>query len=169
MHLKKHSIRAFPHLSFSLGNQNSDHNKLKQSFYSLSVNLHKTFTLMEAGIILDQDSCELQRNLVYKIGTRSEIIVVLTELGLLVSGPMIGSDKPKIFAISLLQNMWEWLGIFKCIGHRLHASKIRIISQSRKELQSEKMQESNSKFTGERYEVGRVWSEPESILPDKFS
>ena len=44
------------------------------------------------------------------------------------------------------------------------ASKINLVGQSRKELQAQKMLESTTKFTGERYEVGRLWREPEPNL-----
>ena len=43
---------------------------------------------MEVGIILGQDSYELQRPLDYKVETRSEPFAVLTELGWVVSVPM---------------------------------------------------------------------------------
>ena len=50
---------------------------------------------MEVGSILGQDVYELQKALDYKIGTRSEPVAVLTELGWVVSGPMKGKKKTK--------------------------------------------------------------------------
>ena len=45
-----------------------------------------------------------------------------------------------------------------------YASKINVVSQSKKELQAQKMLESTTQITGERYEVGMLWTEPESNL-----
>ena len=50
-----------------------------------------------------------------------------------------------------------------------YASKINVLSQSKKELQAQKRLEITTKFTGERYEVGRLWSEPEPNLPNNYS
>ena len=52
--------------------------------------------MMEVGIIFDQDACELQRPLDYKIGSRSELFAVLTELGWVVSGPMTGKRRKNV-------------------------------------------------------------------------
>ena len=51
---------------------------------------------MEVGIILVQDAYELQRPLDYKIGTRSELLAVLTELGWVVSGHMTGKRRKNV-------------------------------------------------------------------------
>ena len=59
---------------------------------------------MEVGIILGQDAYELQRPLYYKIGTRSEPFVVLSELVWVVSGPMTGKED-KMFVILSSQKM----------------------------------------------------------------
>ena len=50
-----------------------------------------------------------------------------------------------------------------------YASKINVVSQSKKELPAKKMLESTTKITGERYEVGMLWSEPEPNLPNNYS
>ena len=51
---------------------------------------------MEEGIILGQVAYEIQRPLDYKIGTRSEPFVVLTELGWVVCGPMTGKKNQSV-------------------------------------------------------------------------
>ena len=169
LHSKVHSIEAFAHPSISLGNTNYNYNKLKQSFNHLSVLPNKSFNLMEVGIILGQDAYELQRPLDYKIGTRSEPFAVLTELGWVVSGPMTGKRRPNVchFAftedVKVAENIQTWWDI------ETYASKINVVSQSKKELQAQKMLESTTKFTGERYEVGMLWSEPEPNLPNNYS
>ena len=123
---------------------------------------------MEVGIILGQDAYELQRPLDYKIGTRSEPFAVLTELGWVVSGPMKGKRRQNIchFAfiedVKVAENIQTW-------DIETYASKINVVSQSKKELQAQKMLESTMKFTGERYEVGMLWSEPEPNLPNNYS
>ena len=124
---------------------------------------------MEVGIILGQDAYELQRPLDYKIGTRSEPFAVLTELGWVVSGPMTGKRRQNVchFAftedVKVAENIQTWWDI------ETYASKINVVSQSKKELQAQKMLESTTKFTGERYEVGMLWSEPEPNLPNNYS
>ena len=45
----------------------------------------------------------------------------------------------------------------------------KINSQSKKKLQAQKMLEGTTNFTGERYDVGMLWSEPEPILPNNYS
>ena len=169
LHSKVHSIEAFAHPSISLGNTNYNYNKLKQRFNHLSVLPNKSFNLMEVGIILGQDAYELQRPLDYKIGTRSEPFAVLTELGWVVSGPMTGKRRQNDchFActedVKVAENIQAWWDI------ETYASKINVVSQSKKELQAQKMLESTTKFTGERYEVGMLWSEPEPNLPNNYS
>ena len=57
---------------------------------------HKSLNLMEVGIILVQDAYELQCPLDYKIGTRRELLAVLTELGWVVSGHMTGKRRQNV-------------------------------------------------------------------------
>ena len=59
---------------------------------------------MGEGIILGQDAYELQRTLAYKIGTRSKVFAVLTELGWVVSGHVTAKED-KNFVISSSQKM----------------------------------------------------------------
>ena len=164
-----HSIEAFAHPSISLGNTNYNYNKLKQSFNHLSVLPNKSVNLMEVGIILGQDAYELQRPLDYKIGTQSEPFAVLTELGWVFSGPMTGKRRQNVchFAftedVKVAENIQTWWDI------ETYASKINVVSQSKEELQAQKMLESTTKSTGERYEVGMLWSEPEPNLPNNYS
>ena len=119
---------------------------------------------MEVGIILGQNANELQRPLHYKIGTRREPFAVPTELGWVVSGPMTGKSGQNVchFAftedVKVAENIQTWWDI------ETDASKINVVSQSKKELQAQKMLESTTKFTGERYEVGMLWSELEPNL-----
>ena len=49
-----------------------------------------------------------------------------------------------------------------------YASKINVVSQSKKEQQAQKFLESTTKCTGERYEVGMLWNEPEPSLPNNY-
>ena len=101
LHSKVHSIEAYANASISLGNTNYNYIKLKQSFIHLRVLANKSVNLMGVGIILDQDPYELQRPLNYKIGTRSELLAVLTELGLVVSGPMTGKIRQEVLLVRL--------------------------------------------------------------------
>ena len=115
---------------------------------------------MEVGIILGQDAYELQRRLEYKIGIRSEPFAVLTELGWVVRGPITGKKRQNVchFAftedVKVAENIQSWWDI------ETYASKINVVSQSKKKLQEQKMLEGTPKFTGELYEVGMPWSEP---------
>ena len=121
---------------------------------------------MEVGIILGQDAYEIPLD--YKIGTRSEPFAVLTELGWVVSGPMTGKQRQNIchFAftedVKVTENIQSWWDI------ETYASKINVVSQSKKEQQAQKFLESTTKFTGERYEVGMLWSEPEPNLLNNY-
>ena len=47
--------------------------------------------------------------------------------------------------------------------------KINVVCQSKKELEPQKTLESTMKFTGERYEVGMLWSEPVPNLQSRFN
>ena len=160
LHSKVQSIDAFVHPSSSLGTTNNDYNKLKQSFNHLNFFPNKTFNLMDVGIVLVQDADEPQRPLDYRLETRSEPFAVPTELGWVISGPKTGNRRQSIchFAftedVKVAENIQKWWNI------ETYASKINAVSQSKKELQAQKMLESTTKFTGERYEVGMLWSEP---------
>ena len=102
---------------------------------------------MEIGIILGQDDYELQRPLDYKIGARSETFAVLTQLGWVVSAPMTDKRRQNIchFAFSekvkMAENIQTWWDI------ETYAFKINVASQSKKELQSQKMIETTTKLT----------------------
>ena len=47
--------------------------------------------------------------------------------------------------------------------------QVMIQAEEKKELQAQKMLESTTKFTGERYEVGMLWSETEPNLSNNYS
>ena len=168
LHSKVHSLDAFVHPLISLGDTNYDYRKLKKNFNHLCVLPNRSFNLIEVGIILGQDAYNLQRALDYKIGTQSEPFTVLTELGWVVSEPMIGNERQNVchFAstedVKMAENIQSWWDI------ETNASKINVVSQSWKELQAQKMLESATNFTGERYEVGMLWSEPEPNLPNNY-
>ena len=167
IHSKVHSIEAFAHPSISLGNTTYDYKELKNNF--LNVLTNRTFNLMEVGIILGQDAHEIQRPLDYKIGTRSEPFAVLTELGWVVSGPMTDKESQNVchFAftedVKVAESIQSWWDI------EIYASKKNFVSQSKKEQQAQKFLDSTTKFTGERYEVGMLWNEPEPNLPNNYS
>ena len=124
---------------------------------------------MEVGIILVQDTYELQRPLDYKIGTRSEPFAVLTELGWdrVVSRPMTGKRRQNVchFAftedVKVAVNTQIWWDI------KTYASKIIVVSLSKMELLAQRMLESTTKFTGDRYVVVMLWSEPNQ--PNNYS
>ena len=145
--------------------------QLQQSFNDLSVLPNKRFNLREVGTILDQDAYELQHPLDYMIVARSEPFAFLTELGWVVSGPMTGKSRQKVCHfvctedVKVAENILTWWDI------ETYASKINVVSQSKKELQARRwyMIESTTKITGERYEVGRLSSEPEPNLPNNYS
>ena len=151
-----------------MGNTTYDYKGLKNNFRHLNVLTNRRFNLMEVGIILGQDAYEIQRPLDYKIGTRSEPFAVLTELGWVVSGPMTGKKSQNVchFAftedVEVAENIQSWWDI------ETYASKIIVVSQSKKEQQAQKFLESTKKFTGERYVVGMLWSEPEPNLPNNY-
>ena len=158
LHSKVHSIEAFAHPSISLGNTTYDYKELMNNFRQLNVLTNRTFNLMEVGIILGRDAYEIQRPLDYKIGTRSEPFAVLTELGWVISGHFSSTENVKV-----AENIQSWWDI------ETYASKLNVVSQSKKEQQAQKFLESTTKFTGERYEVGMLWNEPEPILPKIYS
>ena len=105
----------------------------------------------------------------YKIGTRSEPFAVLTELRWVVSGPMTGKRRQNVCHFVFTEVVKVTEKILRCLDIETYASKINVISQSKKELQAQKMLESTTKFTGERYEVGMLWSDPEPNLPNNYS
>ena len=124
---------------------------------------------MEVGIILGQNAYELQRPLNYKMGTRIEPFAVLrARMGS--QWTHDGQKKTKYvchFAstedVKVAENIQTWWDI------ETYASKNNVVSQSKKELQAQKMIESTTKLTGERYEVRMLLSEPEPKLPNNYS
>ena len=149
LHSKVHSIEVFAHPSKSLGNTTYDYKVLKNNFRHLNVFINRTFNLMEVGIILGQDAYKIQPPLDYKIGTRSEPFAVLTELGWVASGPMTGKKSQNVchFAstkdVKVAEKIQSWWDI------ETYASKINVVSQSKKEQQARKFLESTTKIAGE--------------------
>ena len=127
------------------------------------------FNLMDVGVILGQDAYELPRPLDYRVGTPFETFAVLTELGWEVSGPMTGKRRQNFCHFAFTEDEKVAEKIRKWWDIETYASKINVVSQSKKELQAQKMLESTTKFRGERYEVGMLWSEPEPNLPNNYS
>ena len=169
LHSKVHSIEMFAHPSISLGNTRYDYKELKNNFRHLNVLINRTFNLMEVGIIFGKDAYEFQSPLDYEIGTPSEPFAVSTELGWAVSGQMTRKKSQNVchFAftedVKVAENIQSWWDI------ETYASKINVASQSKKEQQAQKFLESTTKFTGERYEVGMLWKEPEPNLPNNYN
>ena len=64
--------------------------------------------------------------------------------------------------VKVAENIQSWWDI------ETYASKTKVVSQSKKEQQAQKFLESTTKFTGEWYEVGMLWSEPEPTLPNIY-
>ena len=165
---KVHSVGAFAHPSISLGNTIYDYRELMNNFSHLNVLTSRRFNLMEVGIILGQDAYETQRPLDYEIGTRSEPFAVLTELGWVVSGPMTGKKSQNVCNfdstedVKVAENIQSWWDI------EIYASKMNVVGQSKEEQQAQKFLESTTNFTGERYVVGMLWSEPEPNLPNNY-
>ena len=101
---------------------------------------------MEVGIRLGQDAYKIQRPLDYKIRTRSGPFAVLTELGWVVSGPMTGKKSQNVchFAstedVKVAENIQSWWKT------ETYASKINVVSQSKKKQQAQKFLESTTKF-----------------------
>ena len=60
--------------------------------------------------------------------------------------------------VKVAENMQSWWDI------ETYASKINVVSQSKKEQQAQKFLESTTKFTDERYERGMLWSEQNQIF-----
>ena len=89
-------------------------------------------------------------------------------MGWVVSGPMTGKKSESVchFAstedVKVAANIQSWWDI------ETYASKIIIVSQSKKEQQAQKLLESTTKFAGERYEVRMLWSEPEPNCPNNY-
>ena len=103
---------------------------------------------MDVGVILGQDAYELPRPLYYRIGTPFEPFAVLTELGWVVSGPMTGKRRQNGCHFAFKEDVKVAEKIRKWRDIETYASKINVVSQSKKELHAQKMLESTTKFTG---------------------
>ena len=112
---------------------------------------------------------EVERSLDHKIGARIEPFADLTELGWVVIGPMTGKRRQNVCHFVFTEDVKVAKNMQTCWETETYVSKINVISQSKKELQAEKMLENTTKFTGERYEGGMLWSEPEPNLPNNYS
>ena len=163
LHSKVHSIKAFAHPSISMGNTNHNYSKLKQYFNHLSVLPNKSFNLMEVGVTLGQDAYELQRPLDYKIGTRSEPFAVLTELGWVGSGPMTAKRGQNVCLFTFTEDVNVAENIQTLVGHR------NLCFQNQRRQSVKEGTADTEDATGERQEVGMLWSEPEPNLPNNYS
>ena len=99
------------------------------------------------------------RSVCAPLEAQSETFAVLTKVGWVFSGPMTVERRQNVchFAftedVKVAENIQTWWDI------ESYASKIKVVSQSKKEQQAQKMLESTTKFIGEWYEVGILWSE----------
>ena len=82
---------------------------------------------------------------------------------------MTGRKRQNVCNFAFTEDVQEAENIQKWWDIEIYASKTNVVSQSKKELQAQKMLESTAKFTGERYEEGMLWSEPEPNLPNNYS
>ena len=87
---------------------------------------------MDVGLILGQEAYELQRPLEYRIGTQSELFAVLTELGWVVSGPMTVKRRQNVCHFAFTEDVKVAENNQKYI--ETYASKVNVVSQSKKEL-----------------------------------
>ena len=55
------------------------------------------------------------------------------------------------------------------MGHKNQCFQNQRCQSAKEGTQAQKMLESTTKSTGERYEVGMLWSEPEPNLPNNYS
>ena len=81
-------------------------------------------------------------------------------------GPMTGKRRQNFCHFVFTEDVKVAENIQTLWDIESYASKINVVSQSKKGLQAQKKLESTMKFTGERYEVGMLWSEPEPNLPN---
>ena len=65
--------------------------------------------------------------------------------------------------VKTAENIQKWWDI------EAHASKFYVKSQAKKEHEAEQMLQKSTVFTGERYQVGVLWSEPDPKLPVNYS
>ena len=154
-----HSLESFVHPSKSLGNTSYDYNKLKQSFSQLKVFPNKTFNLTEVGFILDQDSYELQKALDQKIGTRSELVGVLTELEWVFNGAIRDKKGQNVshFAFTEEAKMAEKHFILGRHRNLSFQNKRRPFVKER--ATNSEVHRDHDKFYSKRYEMGILWSE----------
>ena len=164
-----HSIEAFAHTSISLGNTTYDYKELRNNFRHLYVLNKRTINLMEVGIILGQDAYEIERTTDYKIGTGSEeLFADLTKIGWAVNGPLTGKKSQNFCQFSSREDVKVAKNIKSWWDLETYASKRNVVIESNKEQQAQKFLKSTTKFTGERYEVGMLWSEREPNLPNNY-
>ena len=54
------------------------------------------------------------------------------------------------------------------LENRIYALKINVVSHSMKEQRAQNFIETATKFTGEQYEVGMLWCEPKTNIPNNY-
>ena len=94
---------------------------------------------------------------------------VLTERGWIVTEHLRGKKRQNFCHFALTENLNVAKNIQTCWDIETYPFKIKVLSQSKKDLQAEKMLKSTSKFTGERHEMGRLRIETKPCKPNKYS
>ena len=94
---------------------------------------------MEVRVIQGQDAYEQQKALDYKIGTWSEYVEVLAEIGWVVSGLMKTKSGQNFCHFACTEDVKIAENIQYCRDIETCASKLNVVSQSKKQQQAQKI------------------------------
>ena len=165
-----HHMTVYTHPNIDAGSKIYDYRKLKDAHPHLSVLSEKTLELKEE-MILGQNCYPIHRPEEYKSGTNGEPWAVKTKHGWKHSGPLPQQEAVQMTVScvtaseddALAEQIKTWWGI------ESYASRGDVSGRSKEDEKALQMLEQNTKFDGERYEVGLLWKRKDPFLPNNYS
>ena len=167
----KEDITAYSHPNVNAGNRTYNLKKLKETYPHLSDLRESTINLGEVKVILGRDCYHLHRAIDYRKCRNAKPWAVRTKLRWMLSGPLPQQETAKLATESLVAAEVDPLAdqVKTWWSMESYASNCSASERSKEDDKDLQMLKSTTKFDGERYEVGVLWKNAKSHLPNNYS
>ena len=166
-----HHMTVYTHPNIDAGSKIYDYRELKDAYPHLSVLSEETLKLNDVEIILGQNCNPIHRPEENKSGTNGEPWAVKTKLGWTLCGPLPHQEAVKMTTSgvtaseddAVAEQIKSWWDI------ESYASSCDVSGRSKEDEKALQMLEQNTRFDGERYEVGLLLKRNDPFLPNNYS
>ena len=164
------TVQFYVHEKLKLGDQMVDLQELKDRYPHLKNLPNQSYNLNEVQVILGQDCYDIHHPLKFKRSNgKAAQWAVKSKIGWALSGPLptkqaatFATTATSVSEDKLASQLSKWWDI------ESYASNCDVTGHSKDEQRAIKTLEQTTRFTGERYEVGRLWPEDKVKLPNNF-